>query len=160
MKLLRLRHRLPTMRSAEQWCVLLKHTAYSAMIDRRGATIVEFALVSLVFFALFIGIIEFGRALWTLDDLHSAVQQAARWAAVHDKSCAASDGTTESFAVTVAAGTGIKPSAFALSCCDIGTKRNSGNKVVADYTIHLFLPYIQMNPRLIASDCYPRDAGT
>ncbi len=138
---------------------MLKQTIHSALVDRRGATMVEFALVALAFLALIFGVVEFGRVLWTLNGLHLAVQQAARWAAVHDKSCTASDGTTESFAAT-AAGTGVGPSAFALSCCDIGSRSNSGNKVVANYTINLFVPYIQMNPRLIASDCYPRNAGT
>jgi Flp pilus assembly protein TadG len=138
---------------------MLKQTVYSTLADRRGTTIVEFALVALAFLALIFGIVEFSRVLWTLNGLHLAVQQAARWAAVKGKSCSESDGTTESFAADVA-GIGIGPSAFALSCCDIGSKSNSGNKVVANYTIHLFVPYIQMSPRLVASDCYPRNAGT
>ncbi|AOY91445.1 pilus assembly protein TadE [Cupriavidus sp. USMAA2-4] len=44
---------------------------------QRGATAVEFALVSLIFFSVVLGILEFGRVLYTWN----AVAEATRWGA-------------------------------------------------------------------------------
>lgn len=44
----------------------------------RGAAAVEFALILPVFFALLVGIVEFGRAMWTKQVMQFAVEEAAR----------------------------------------------------------------------------------
>ncbi|MCM2342919.1 TadE family protein [Rhodoferax sp.] len=54
---------------------------------QRGATIVEFALVALLFFTLLIGIMEFGRWLFTLNAANEATRLGARLAVV----CSISD---------------------------------------------------------------------
>jgi Flp pilus assembly protein TadG len=50
---------------------------------RRGSTIVEFSLAFTAFIMLLMGMMEFGRAVWTFSTLSHAVSQGARYAAVH-----------------------------------------------------------------------------
>jgi Flp pilus assembly protein TadG len=48
----------------------------------KGQALVEFAMVTLLFFTLVFGIIEFGRALWTWNTIVQATRAGARYAAV------------------------------------------------------------------------------
>jgi Flp pilus assembly protein TadG len=48
----------------------------------KGQALVEFAMVTLLFFTLVFGIIEFGRALWTWNTIAQATRAGARYAAV------------------------------------------------------------------------------
>ncbi len=50
---------------------------------RRGSVIVEFSLAFTAFIMLLMGMMEFGRAVWTFSTLSHAVSQGARYAAVH-----------------------------------------------------------------------------
>jgi len=50
--------------------------------NRRGAVLVEFVLVSLILMFTIIGVIEFGRAVWTHNSLGHAAREGARWAIV------------------------------------------------------------------------------
>jgi Flp pilus assembly protein TadG len=52
------------------------------MIRQRGAAMVEFALIGLIFFTLLFGIIEVGRAFFTYNTLQEAIRRGARVAAV------------------------------------------------------------------------------
>ncbi|MFZ2170078.1 MAG: TadE/TadG family type IV pilus assembly protein [Methylococcaceae bacterium] len=52
------------------------------MKAQRGAAMVEFALIALLFFMLLFGIIEFGRAFFTYNTLVEATRRGARVAAV------------------------------------------------------------------------------
>ena len=49
----------------------------------RGTTVAEFAVVALLFFTLIIGIIEFGRLLYTHNALTDATRRGARFAVLH-----------------------------------------------------------------------------
>lgn len=51
--------------------------------NERGTTIAEFAVVATVFFIIIIGIIEFGRLLYTHNALTDATRRGARFAALH-----------------------------------------------------------------------------
>ena len=51
--------------------------------DERGAAIIEFALVAPLLLALVWGIIETGRAFYTINSLASAVRDGARWGAAN-----------------------------------------------------------------------------
>ncbi|HEV2098887.1 MAG TPA: TadE/TadG family type IV pilus assembly protein, partial [Stellaceae bacterium] len=51
---------------------------------REGATAVETAIVIAVLMTLIFGIIEFGMALWQLNTMELAVQQAGRWALINN----------------------------------------------------------------------------
>jgi Flp pilus assembly protein TadG len=61
--------------------------------DTRGATAVEFALLVPFFIALFLGIFEFGRAIWVQGILDYAVEQAARCASVNTTTCSSTSAT-------------------------------------------------------------------
>lgn len=50
---------------------------------RRGSAIVEFSLAFIAFIMMLMGLMEFGRAVWTFSTLSHAVSQGARYAAVH-----------------------------------------------------------------------------
>lgn len=75
---------------------------------RHAAASVEFALASLVFFTLIIGLVDFGRALMTSYGLVNAARRAARVAVVPGRS-----NTNVTAAVTDALGRGGIPSAYA-----------------------------------------------
>jgi Flp pilus assembly protein TadG len=51
--------------------------------QRRGSTIIEFSLAFTAFIMLLMGLMEFGRAVWTFSTLSHAVSQAARFATLH-----------------------------------------------------------------------------
>src|SRR5678815_3822051 len=51
----------------------------------RGTTMAEFAIISVVFFMIIFGIIEFGRLLYTHNALTDAARRGARYAVLHDK---------------------------------------------------------------------------
>ena len=50
--------------------------------SEKGQTLLEFALVTLIFFILVFGMIEFGRALWTWNTIVQATRAGARYAVV------------------------------------------------------------------------------
>jgi Flp pilus assembly protein TadG len=58
------------------------------MKTQRGAAMVEFALIALLFFMVLFGIIEFGRAFFTYNTLVEATRRGARVAAVCPASAA------------------------------------------------------------------------
>ena len=50
---------------------------------QRGSAIAEFTLVSLLFFSLVFGLVEFGRALFAYSTIASAAREGVRYATVH-----------------------------------------------------------------------------
>jgi Flp pilus assembly pilin Flp len=52
------------------------------MRNEEGAAVVEFALVLPIFFLIVFGIIDFGRAFYTVNNIISAVREGARYGAV------------------------------------------------------------------------------
>ncbi len=52
--------------------------------DNRGATAVEMALVLPMFFLFVFGIVEMGRAYWTLHTMQMAVDEAGRYVMIND----------------------------------------------------------------------------
>ena len=51
--------------------------------NARGQSLVEMALVCMIFFFLLFGVLEFGRALWTYNTIVHQTRAAARWAVVN-----------------------------------------------------------------------------
>ncbi len=51
--------------------------------SRRGSVMVEFSLAFMSFMLLLMGLVEFGRVIWTFSTLSHAVAQGARYATVH-----------------------------------------------------------------------------
>ena len=64
---------------------------------QRGQTLVEFALVALLFFVVLFGLIEFARALWTWNTIVQATRAGARFAVVETP--VASDTTVKNYVV-------------------------------------------------------------
>lgn len=58
--------------------------AVPACARQKGAAAVEFALIAMLFFALLIGIVEFGRVLFTWNSAAEATRRGARIAVVTD----------------------------------------------------------------------------
>jgi hypothetical protein len=56
--------------------------------SERGAAVAEFAVACLFFFTVLIGIIEFGRLLYTHNALTDAARRGARYASLHKKDVA------------------------------------------------------------------------
>lgn len=52
-----------------------------------GSTLVEFALIVIVFMVMLLAIIDFSRALYTYHFLDNAAKSATRWAAVNGYTC-------------------------------------------------------------------------
>lgn len=57
--------------------------------SERGSTMAELTIIALVFFMLVIGIIEFGRFLYTHNALTDATRRGARYAVLHSSTSAA-----------------------------------------------------------------------
>ncbi len=53
--------------------------------SERGAAVAEFAVACLFFFTVLIGIIEFGRLLYTHNALTDAARRGARYASLHEE---------------------------------------------------------------------------
>jgi Flp pilus assembly protein TadG len=51
--------------------------------SERGATLIEFAITSILFFVLIFGIAEFGRAIWLYGTIGHGAREGARYAMVH-----------------------------------------------------------------------------
>ena len=61
-----------------------RHTDLNVRIrNNKGQSLVEMALVCMIFFFLLFGILEFGRALYTYNTIVQNTRAAARWAVVN-----------------------------------------------------------------------------
>ncbi len=63
------------------------------LTSQKGQSLVEMALVSMIFFFLLFGILEFGRALWTYNTIVQSTREAARWAVANAKVTSYDSGT-------------------------------------------------------------------
>ena len=71
--------------------------------NERGSVAVEFGLVAPIFFLLLFGIIDFGRAFYTVHDLAAAVREGARYGATLDDPVGRADeirAVVQNFALT------------------------------------------------------------
>ena len=50
--------------------------------NERGSQLIEFGIVSILFFTLVFGTMEFGRAMWTYDTIAHAAREGVRYAIV------------------------------------------------------------------------------
>ena len=130
---------------------VLRQVARSALADRQGGALIEFAMTFAVFAMLLFGIVELGRVLWTVNGLHVGAQQAARYAAIKNPTaCATSyNSTMQSFAAGYG-GTGIPGTAYTLTCASCGFE------VTATYSLALYIPFVAMRPTLNATACFPQ----
>ena len=71
--------------------------------DLRGATTLEFALVSTILMVMIFGSVELGLMMWTRGTLQAIAAQTARCAAISSPICNNSTTTPQSYAVAQAA---------------------------------------------------------
>src|SRR5437016_7255617 len=84
--------------------------------NREGAAAVEFALTAPAFFAMLVGIIEFGLLLWTQIGLQHGAEMAARCATVDSTLCPNSNpGAITSYAAQQAFGLALPSQTFTYS---------------------------------------------
>jgi Flp pilus assembly protein TadG len=139
--------------------------------DTHANTAIEFALLVPFLIVLFLGIFEFGRAIWVQGILDYAAEQAARCASINSATCGTTS-ATQTYAAAQAA-----PLPNGSSSCPSGatcpaftaTQPSSGtcageNEVTATYAFNFFslgsLPIIGASPfptsvTLSSQSCYP-----
>lgn len=117
--------------------------------DRRGATLIEFAVLLPLFVLLVFGIMQLGQVFWTQAALQHAVEMAARCASVNTVTCGTA-AQVQSYAATQAYGLAVPVGAFSV------TTPACGNQVVASYEF-TFPVAALISPALslTARSCYP-----
>lgn len=129
------------------------------LAGHRGAAAIEFAIVLPILLLCVLGLIEFGRAVWTQATLDYVVQTSARWAAVQCATSCPSPSTIQSRAASQSQGFGLTvdesnfPSPDTGAACGAGI---TGVQVTAslpfDWLVPALLPY---STTLSASACFP-----
>jgi Flp pilus assembly protein TadG len=97
------------------------------LLNERGATALEFAILAPVFFLLIFGIIEFGVLFWTQVGLQHGVEMAARCASLPTTSQSWRCPSIETYAAQNAFGLSLPPTVF------LYTVIPCGNNVSASY---------------------------
>lgn len=112
-----------------RYSLRLRRRIAGARRDDHGAAVVEFALVVPVLFLIIFAVIDFGRALWTLNVLSSGVREGARAAAVKESTA---DAVTTAKATTAAYINGILGTSLSASDVTVPTI-NTTTPSAADY---------------------------
>ncbi len=119
--------------------------------SRRGATAIEFAMLFPVYLLMLMGVVEFGRLLWTQSTLQQAVEAAARCASVDPTTCG-SPSATASYAASQMAGFSVSASIFTVP----NPPPSCGNEVTASmpftFVLQTLFPW---TPTLSAQSCFP-----
>jgi Flp pilus assembly protein TadG len=125
---------------------------------RRGISAVEMALVSPLFFAVLLGVINVSLVLWTQASLYFAAQAAARCASATPSICGspASGQLVENYAMSQYFGQSLgdaMPFRYQRETC--------GHRVTASYRYPLTIPFYE-SPELdlSASACFPAGGST
>ncbi len=119
--------------------------------DERGVELIEFALISILFFMLSFGIMEFGRAIWIYGTVAHVAKEGARFAIVRGsespRTATASD--VASYVNTRAAGmTGL----IVTTTWDDPTKdRGTVVQVRVDRQFNPALPLVNLGPITLSS---------
>jgi Flp pilus assembly protein TadG len=129
--------------------ILSKPLARAFRLSREegGAGAVEFALILPALAMMVLGIVEFGRTLWTQNALHYSVEQAARCASIDKNNCA-----TSSQIASYAAGLSGAPFASTVFTASVAS---CGNQVSASLPVQLNIPFLDYSLTLTAQSCYP-----
>jgi len=115
---------------------------------RSGNTAVEFAIILPVFLSVFVGIMEFGRMMWTKNALNYAVEEAARCAAINATLCG-TQALVQSYSVSHSGYT-FASADFTLSTPSCGTQ------VSATHAFDFIIPLWNLSVSLEATYCYPK----
>jgi Flp pilus assembly protein TadG len=121
--------------------------ARSFLRGAEGATAVEFAITSPIYFMAMFGLAQVALWLWADFSLQRAVDAAARCAVVLKTTCdTAAD--TEAYAASAAVGLPVTSSAFT------ATNATCGWQVSGSYSVPTFIPALP-NIQVNVSACYP-----
>ena len=84
----------------------LGRRAFTLRRNERGSELIEFAVISILFFTLTFGVMEFGRAIWIYGTMAHVARQGARLAIVRgaDSPRTATVAEVENYVTTSAAG--------------------------------------------------------
>jgi len=115
--------------------------------DNAGNPAVEFGLLAPALLMFVFGIAEGGRLLWNVNALNYSVQEAARCASINKTTCGSAT-QIQSFAAG-RSGAGFDSSVFT------ATVTGCGNRVSANYTMPLNIPFMTHSISLTAQSCYP-----
>src|SRR5437868_3781856 len=113
----------------------------------RGSTILELSFIFLVFFALLMGIFDFGQFLY----IHQALVERARWAARAGLVTTASTDQIKNLVLYGQATSGTNPyfglttSMVTVTASDAGTWNSRISVVISNYPYKMFSPYISGN---------------
>lgn len=120
-----------------------------------GTTIIETAMLLPLFLLMFLGIVEFGRAMWMETTLQDAVEAAARCAVVTPSTCDnAAD--TQSYAVTQVSGFTVASSAFTATLSTTCGTGVSGSQVSVSLPFSFVVPnLLPWSITLTAQSCHP-----
>lgn len=116
---------------------------------QRGTAVIEFAIILPILLLCVLGLIEFGRAIWTQATLDYAVQAAARCAAVDPLTCGTA-AQTQQYATTKAPGLSLPASAFTVTNPACGVEVAAS--LAFDFLVPELLPYSQT---FNARACFP-----
>ena len=122
---------------------------------KRGAALIEYALILPVMLLFVLGIMDGGRLLWTYTTLYRAAEAAARCAAINTTDCGTA-AQIQSRATSEAWGLIVNPSAFTV------TRPLCGVQVHAAYDFTFIVPWFPWfggaplgTVTLNATACYP-----
>ncbi|HMB77739.1 MAG TPA: TadE family protein [Kiloniellaceae bacterium] len=102
--------------------------------SRDGASFVEFSLVAPFLVLLTLGIVDFGRVMWTSTTIEHVAREAARYAALHGAGAKveATAASTQTYATDRA--TGLKASDMQVGVTYLGGSNASGSSVTVSVT--------------------------
>lgn len=122
--------------------------------SRDGATAIEMAFLLPVFLMFLLGIVEFGRAMWTQTALQFAVERAARCAAVSPSACT----DVPAYAASQVYGLSIPAASFTHTpnaTCGAASI-TGGAEVTVSYAFQAIVPQlVPVDVTLSAKSCHP-----
>jgi Flp pilus assembly protein TadG len=128
---------------------MARESIRSRVASEAGTAAIEYGLVLPVLLALFIGIIDVSRLVWTYTVLGRAAEAAARCGAVNKNACA-TETQMKNLAVAATTGITVSPTAF--------TVQSTADhvQVTANYDFAIFVPALGGVHHISVTARYPR----
>jgi Flp pilus assembly protein TadG len=119
--------------------------------DDRGATLVEFALVSFVYFLIVFGTMEFGRMIFDYNIVSTVTRDGARWASVRGNASGrtASPANVKDYVVSRSLGL-LEPSDVTVTW-PTGNDPGDTVEITAQYTFTPTVPLLPQTARTLSS---------
>ena len=124
------------------------------LLDRNGASAIEFALLTPVFLLIVGAVINLGLMMWTQIGMEHATEAAARYASITASPCPSAS-AVQTYAGTQDYGLGLPSSTYVYATVSCGYQVN------ASYSYHMLgFGFPQFTTQLKASACFPRPPMT